>query len=207
MLADVSRLPTADPQGRSGSIEPGLARRAPTDRVRVDGRPAYAGLVREPGERAPLLGDDRSPTVLTKLYRCHGGFVLPRRAPVNTLVYTMGTPRPVLLKAITIARDRADVPSVSELSRRSGVSRNTIYGWTGGKHEPQFAQLSAVAGVLDVPMAYLVDAYEGRLWVDPQTREPIPDARAIEDQVRQLVRVALERIRAEDGAPDRGRAR
>lgn len=119
----------------------------------------------------------------------------------------MGEPRTTLRDAIDVAMRRQKIKTIVDLVERSHVSRNTIYGWTAGKRTPQFAQLSAVAGALDVPMAYLVDAYEGRLWPDPQTREPHADQGAVEDQVRQLVREAVERIRAEDAAPGKGRAR
>ena len=55
-----------------------------------------------------------------------------------------------------------------------------------------------------------MDALEGRLWPDPQTREPVTDAGAIEAEVERLVRLTLDRIAAEARTPtarDRGRAR
>ena len=111
-------------------------------------------------------------------------------------------------RAVAIAMARAGVPSMVELAARSGVSRNTLYAW--GKTGPKYAELSRVAGVLDVPMAYLVDALEGRLWPDPQTREPVTYREAVEAEVERAVRATIERIVAEARTPtarDRGRAR
>jgi hypothetical protein len=105
-------------------------------------------------------------------------------------------------KALDIAMGRAGVRSMVELSRRAEVSRNTIYGW--GISAPKYAELSKVAGVLDVPTAYLIEALEGRLWPDPRTREVIPNAASVEAEVERLVRLTLERIAAEGRTP-RGR--
>lgn len=113
--------------------------------------------------------------------------------------------RPILRQAIRIALARAGLASVVQLVAKSGVSRNTIYGWESGAHMPQFGELSRVAGALDVPIAYLVDAWEGHLWADPQTRESV-DASAVEAQVEAVANRVLDRLAAEQG-PDIGRAR
>ena len=105
-------------------------------------------------------------------------------------------------RALAVAMERAGIRSMVELSERAGVSRNTLYGW--GVAAPKYAELSKVAGVLDVPLAYLVDALEGNLWPDPQTREPVTDAAAVEAEVERLVRLTLDRIVAEGRSP-RGR--
>lgn len=117
------------------------------------------------------------------------------------------TPRPVLRQAIRIAMTRKRIPSVVELVRVSDVSRNTIYSWETGAHPPRIGELSKVAGALDVPMAYLIDAYEGNLWPDPQTREALPDAESVQEQVERLVRATLDRIEGERSAPGKGRVR
>jgi transcriptional regulator with XRE-family HTH domain len=111
-------------------------------------------------------------------------------------------------RALRIAMERAGIRSVVELAERSYVSRNTIYAW--GTSSPHLGELSKVAGVLDVPTAYLVDALEGRLWPDPQTREPITYREAVEAEVERAVRLTIERIVAEARTPterDRRRAR
>ena len=111
-------------------------------------------------------------------------------------------------RALRIAMARAGIASVVELAERSYVSRNTLYSW--GVTAPNLAELSKVSGILDVPTAYLVDALEGRLWADPQTREVTSDAAAVEAEVERLVRLTLDRIVAEARTPtarDRGRAR
>ena len=111
-------------------------------------------------------------------------------------------------RALRIAMARAGIASVVELAERSYVSRNTLYSW--GVTAPNLAELSKVSGVLDVPTAYLVDALEGRLWPDPQTREPVTYREAVEAEVERAVRQTIERIVAEARTPtarDRGRAR
>ena len=121
----------------------------------------------------------------------------------------MGTlDRETFRKALDIAMARAGIATVVDLSARAAVSRNTLYAW--GVTAPKYGELSKVAGVLDVPMAYLVDALEGRLWVDPQTREAVTDAAVVEAEVERLVRLTLDRIAAEARTPQgrgTGRAR
>ena len=101
---------------------------------------------------------------------------------------------------------RQGIKTIVDLVERSHVSRNTIYGWTAGKRTPQFAQLNDVAAALDVPMAYLVDAWDGNLWPDPQTREPLPNAESIEARALEIVQATLDRIEASRRAPDTGSA-
>lgn len=117
--------------------------------------------------------------------------------------------QPTFREALRVAMARADIRSMVKLSECSGVSRNTLYSW--GVTAPKYGELSKVAGALDVPMAYLVDALEGRLWPDPQTREVhVSDGGVAEETVERVVRLTLERIAAEGHTPKgrgTGRAR
>ena len=50
--------------------------------------------------------------------------------------------------------------SVSEVSRRSGVSRQTITDWAAGRRKPQNEQLAAVAEALAVTVDRMMAAVE-----------------------------------------------
>lgn len=78
-----------------------------------------------------------------------------------------------LKQAIHIARARTEITSDVELSRRAGVSYDTLMNWYGNKTTPRGHELKKVADVLGVRYVELMDAWEGRASEPPPLQEAI----------------------------------
>lgn len=89
---------------------------------------------------------------------------------------------------------RQDFQSIRGLARAAGIQANTLTNWFAGKTSPQSAVLQKVAETLDVPVAALWDAYEGR---EPVVGVPDDLLGAIERAVERGVAAAIVRLREE----------
>lgn len=78
-----------------------------------------------------------------------------------------------LKSAIHVARARASIPSDMQLALRAGIHYDTLMNWYGGRTVPRPAELLKVASVLDVSLADLMGAYEGRPSEPPPLHESI----------------------------------
>jgi len=56
----------------------------------------------------------------------------------------------------------AQVHSLLELSRETGIRPNTMYDWFTGRRSPRTDSLARIAAVLRVSTSNLLDAYEGQ---------------------------------------------
>jgi lambda repressor-like predicted transcriptional regulator len=82
-----------------------------------------------------------------------------------------------LKQAIHVARAKTDMTSDMALSIRAGVHYDTLMNWFGDRTVPRPHEVSKVAKVLNVPMADLLAAWEGR------DVEPPP----LQDAIRELI--------------------
>lgn len=82
-----------------------------------------------------------------------------------------------LKQAIHVARAKTDMTSDMALSIRAHISYDTLMNWFGDKTVPRPFEVSKVAKALNVPMADLLAAWEGR------PIEPPP----LHDAIRELI--------------------
>lgn len=89
------------------------------------------------------------------------------------------------------------------------IARNTVYAWWAGATEaPALIELQRVATQLGVPLAYLVDAWAGDLWPDPQHREPVLTLEGLRQEIERDVLRSLRQRDADLSGPERpGRGR
>jgi hypothetical protein len=78
-----------------------------------------------------------------------------------------------LKQAIHVARARASITSDMQLALRAGVHYDTFMNWYSDRTTPRAHELSKVARVLDVPLADLLAAWEGRDVEPPALHESI----------------------------------
>lgn len=57
---------------------------------------------------------------------------------------------------------RDDVRDVTDLAKKAGVSRDTLYNWWSGETYPRTGEMVKVARALKVPVEHLWAVYEGR---------------------------------------------
>ena len=60
----------------------------------------------------------------------------------------------------------AQIHSILDLSRASGIRASTMYEWFSGVRAPRTDSLTRVGAALGVPASRLLDAYEGRALID-----------------------------------------
>jgi hypothetical protein len=97
---------------------------------------------------------------------------------------------PALKQAIHIARARASISSDMQLALRAGVHYDTLMNWYAERTAPRGHELSKVAAVLDVPLADLLAAWEGRA----------PDPPELHESIRELVAELRELVASQDAA-------
>ena len=111
--------------------------------------------------------------------------------------------------AIHVARARTDITSDMELSRRAGVSYDTLMNWFGDKTTPRPHEVSKVGRVLGVPLANLMAAWEGRPVEPPPLqdaiRELVEEMRRDRAQRHEATIALLEALGAIAQEPGRGR--
>jgi transcriptional regulator with XRE-family HTH domain len=97
-------------------------------------------------------------------------------------------------RAIRAATLRRPGLTVTGLARAAAIQRDTVYKWFEGNTAPRTAELARVADVLDVPLAELLNAYQGR---EPPALAPTLSPElldAIEERVRRGFRDELEAV-------------
>lgn len=116
-----------------------------------------------------------------------------------------------LKRAIHVARARTDMTSDMELSRRAGVSYDTLMNWYGDKTTPRGHELKKVADALGIRYASLMDAWEGRPSEPPPLQEAIRElvvemrlSRAQQDEATMAILRALGAVLPASPSP-RGR--
>lgn len=90
---------------------------------------------------------------------------------------------------VRTAMREADVASMLELTRETGINRGTLYGWFRGEARPRQATLNRMATALGRTSAQLEAAWDGR---------EAPVGRFLTDaEIEKLVERALRRVLAE----------
>jgi transcriptional regulator with XRE-family HTH domain len=93
----------------------------------------------------------------------------------------------------------ADIPSLSELARRSGVQRDTLYAWFRGERAPKSDTLKKVADALGVRIGELWDYEPVMLPVAPVSPSGA-DLAAFRAMVAEAVELGVARALAQLGA-------
>lgn len=80
-----------------------------------------------------------------------------------------------LKQAIHVARARTDMTSDMALATRAGVHYDTLMNWFGNRTVPRPHEVSKIARALNVPMADLLAAWEGRDLEPPPLQDALRD--------------------------------
>jgi transcriptional regulator with XRE-family HTH domain len=84
----------------------------------------------------------------------------------------------------------AEIQSLLQLARVSGVRASTMYDWFSGARVPRTETLARVGGVLGVPVSRLLDVYQRRESVDVNEAA----LAAIEGAVQRGIESAIRRL-------------
>lgn len=88
---------------------------------------------------------------------------------------------------LAVMAGHEEIRTVSELCRRAGLNRNTIYDWFTGAAVPSPSGIAKLAAALDVSMGDIYAAYDGRMDLPTTTDVALSDlARDIRDQSERI---------------------